>query len=102
MKKPRPMTLVGFLHELRKSKRLWHLRGQTIRCERWDCPILAVWRATITETSYWDLDNDGVKLAARDLRLPLPIARKIVHAADGPRGRYRGVLLRACGLKEEK
>lgn len=93
------MTLDEFFAALEKTPRDWQFRGdgEQIRCFGelgLECPITSIENGKYSPGSWRD--------AARSIGLRLDSARKIVNAADSPRGSLRKRLLQTCGLEEAK
>lgn len=96
------LTLDEFLKRLRKTPRSWELCGSSLRMDfpgartHAACPITSLAPGGAVAANQW-------RYVAGELGLPLPLAKQIMHAADGFRDvdyKLRTRLLEACGLSE--
>ena len=99
------LTLERFLERLRKTPRSWELCGSSLRMDiahpasrTWAaCPITSLAEGGAVGAHQW-------RYVAGTLGLPMPLAKKIMRAADGIthwNPILRKQLLAACGLKDE-
>jgi len=104
----RRMTTRQFWATLRQCKGPWRLIGTMIRSESGDCPITAVYRHILTLTGRTELKFR--LLCPEHMGLAYDFVIDIVCAADrDPRAggscanarvrRFRGMMLKACGLR---
>ena len=100
-----PITTIDqFVVEVKKLGLKWQTDNNgRIRCEKGDCPVAALAKATLDKSPHWrELNANNCFLdLGRALGMSASLTREIAYAADTETILYRPALLLLCEDKEQ-